>query len=166
MARVWGVLVLGWVLGAGGVLVSEPLPDGGITLNEMAKILSDKGYKAEIKVAKDDKDETRIVSAAEGHVFVIYFYGFSDDGRAKNIQYCISFNPISSITVERSVEWNRHFRFARMYLNDSNTSYWEMDRDLEHGATTEAIDNDLERWFSVIHSIDKFISDKDDKSKV
>ena len=159
----WLALALcGVWLGAG--LGADPLPDGGITLQEMAKILMDKGYKAEIKIAKDEDDETRIVSAADGHTFVIYFYDMSD-GRARNIQYCISFNPSPSITVETAVDWNRHFRFARMYLTDSNTSYWEMDRDVEHGCTTEAVDNDLERWFSVMHSVDKFIDDSSSKSK-
>jgi hypothetical protein len=51
-----------------------------------------------------------------------------------------------------------------MYINDSDSAYWEMDRDVEHGCTTEAVDNDLERWFSVIHSIDEFIAESRDKT--
>ncbi len=151
---------VGVLFAFGGNGFSEALPDGGITLQEMAQILTAKGYKAEIKVAKDDSEETRILSAAEGYHFAIYFYAMSDEGRAKNIQYCLSFDARSDITNDKALDWNRHYRYGRMYLNDKGEPFLEMDRDLEHGCTTEAVDNDLERWFSLISTFAKFLFEK------
>jgi hypothetical protein len=150
-----------FLLLAGLTLSAEMLPDGGITIDEMSSILTKKGYKAEVKVYNDE-GEKKIVSSAEGYKFAIYFYSLSDKGRAKNIQFCVSVDLKDGITLERAYQWNKEYRYARVYRDEEDDPIMEMDMDLEHGCTTEAVDNNLERWFSLLNTFDKFIHGQDD----
>ena len=54
-------------------------------------------------------------------------------------------------------EWNRTKRFGRVYLDRDSDPWIEMDMDVEHGATTEAMANDLTRWALVLTEFRKFI---------
>ncbi len=64
------------------------------------------------------------------------------------------------MTPQRILDWNRDKRFGRAYLDKAGDPWVEMDMDVEHGATTEAIANDLERWKAVIQEFRTYIGFK------
>lgn len=137
-----------------GAAMALPLPDGGVTASELVKVLQDKGYKAEATDARGGG--TIIHSAANGANFQIYFYECSGKPRCASFQFASGFGE-TNITPAKVADWNRTRRFGRVYLDDNDDPWVEMDIDVAHGATTEALGNDLERWIVTLTEFMKYI---------
>jgi hypothetical protein len=150
--------MVGLVVLTGLALAAEALPDGGVTVDEMAGILGKKGFRAEIRKLKNG--EQKIVSSAEGFTYDIFFYSMGENGRATSFQFCMALNLKNGISLEKVYEWNKEYRFARMYRDNEDDPVIEMDVDVEHGCTVEAIENNFERWYSLLNTFDKFVHGK------
>jgi hypothetical protein len=134
--------------------MARPLPDGGITAQELASVLQEKGYKAQVTT---DKDGDPLVRSASGGVdFLVLYYECKGKQRCPSIQCYAGFKK-TAIMPARIAEWNTKRRFGRAYLDDESDPRVEMDVDVEHGATTEAIANDMERWVTVLAGFTKHI---------
>jgi hypothetical protein len=130
-----------------GMTWSEPLPDGGVTAPEVAKVLQDKGYVAKIGVDKGGDPE--IHSSAEGSGFDIFFYGCKKGPRCSSLQFSSAYHVDGGMKLEQINKWARKTRFGRAYLDDVNDPFIEMDLDVEHGFSTEALANNLDTWVAV-----------------
>ena len=135
--------------------LAGPLPDGGVTVQEVARILQSKGFQAEVTTDKDG--DPLIRSIYENAKFSVYFYECGGKPRCKSIQFAAGFGLNGTITASRVADWNRTKRFGRVYQDSDNDPWIEMDLDVEHGATTEAMLNNLDRWLLVMREFRKFI---------
>ncbi|HTC09521.1 MAG TPA: YbjN domain-containing protein [Acetobacteraceae bacterium] len=133
---------------------ATPLPDGGVTAQEVADVLQHAGYKAEI--TQDKYGDPLIKSASSGVNFSVYFYTCKNSPRCTSIQFYAGFQK-PGIALERVAEWNRTTRFGKVYLDQDGDPRIEMDMDVEHGANTEALQNDLDRWVAVLAAFVKYI---------
>ncbi len=131
------------------------LPDGGAVVQEVAASLKAKGLSTEITSDKDG--DPLIKSIYESTKFSVYFYECGSKQRCKSIQFAAGFSVDGALSASKVAEWNRRKRFGRVYLDNDSDPWIEMDMDLEHGATTEALTNNLDRWQLVIHEFRKFI---------
>lgn len=133
---------------------AAPLPDGGVTPPDVVAILKAKGLPAELASLKDGAPIVR--SAQDATKFAVYFYGCGDMQRCSSIQFSAGFSKsdLSSAQIET---WNRTKRFGKAYL-DGATAWVEWDVDVQHGATTEALENDFDRWFGVMSAFRKYLS--------
>jgi hypothetical protein len=139
-------------------LFAQMYPDGGVTVNEVSQVLQDEGYWLEITKASDGSP--KILSKAEGYSFAIYFFGLSDSGRARSIQFCLGIDMEDGVELDTVNEWNSGYRFARMYRDEENDPILEYDIDVERGCTPEAIANGIDRWVALIETFDSFLDDK------
>lgn len=150
------------MIGVGAALVlmlavgtaAAPLPDGGMTVREVADVLQERGYRAEI--GKDSAGDPIITSGAGGVTFRIYFYGCTNE-RCTSIQFAAGFDLDAGMSLERVNEWNRRHRFGRAYLDEENDPYVEMDVDVELGFSTESLASNLDTWASVLPAFRSFI---------
>jgi Putative bacterial sensory transduction regulator len=150
--RALTVVLLGLMTAA--PVMARSLPDGGLTSQEVANILQEKGYKAQ--VTTDKGGDPMVRSASGGVDFLVLYYECKGRQRCPSIQFYAGFKK-KGITPARIAEWNTKKRFGRAYLDDEFDPRVEMDVDLEHGATTEAVANDMERWVVVLSEFTKFI---------
>jgi Putative bacterial sensory transduction regulator len=134
--------------------LAAPLPDGGVTAPEVANVLQRAGYKAE--VSTDKYGDPLIRSASSGVGFSVYFYTCHKTPRCTGIQFYAGFKK-PGIAETQVSEWNRTTRFGKAYLDKDGDPNLEMDMDVEHGATSEAIANDLDRWVAVLAAFTKHI---------
>lgn len=145
-------------LAAAGCLVSAlcpgastraaPLADGGATADEVAAVLQAKGYAAQI--SKDSDGDPRIHSGAEGSAFNIFFYGCHKGPRCASIEFAAAYHVEGGMLLAQINAWNQKNRFGRAYLDKVNDPFIEMDLDMEHGYTSEAIANNLDTWDLVL----------------
>jgi hypothetical protein len=135
--------------------VARSLPDGGVTAQEVAGVLKAKGYQAEITTDQDG--DPKINSISEGAKFGVWFYECAKGPRCHSIQFAAGFTQ-TDLAASRIEEWNRTKRFGRAYFSRQSNPWVEMDVDLEHGANTEALANDLDRWILVLSTFRKFIN--------
>ncbi len=140
---------------AAGMAAAGPLPDGGVTAKEVATALSAKGYKADISIGEDG--EPIITSGADGSTFRIFFYTCRETPRCASIQFTAAFDLDQGLTLAKMNEWNRTKRFGRGYLDEEMDPFLEMDVDFEHGATSEAVENVIDTWASVLPAFKDFV---------
>lgn len=148
----WMVLAIVIVPLTAGAAV---LPDGGVTAQEVARALQNKGFQTELST--DKEGDPLIKSTYEGAKFSVYFYECGGKPRCKSIQFASGFAMNGGIAVARVAEWNRTKRFGRVYQDNDNDPWIEMDMDMEHGGTTEALENNVDRWLLVMREFRKYI---------
>lgn len=146
--------IVGAALLAAGAVQASPLTDGGATAQEIAKVLQDKGYKAQI--GEDQDGDPTISSAADGSNFQVYFFGCKA-GRCNSIQFHAAYDLANGMALERINTWNRTKRFGRAFLDDVQDPFVQMDVDLEHGSTTESVSNNLDTWLQVQRAFRTYI---------
>ena len=152
MRRIW---ILALTLLMPVAASADSLPDGGVTVQEVARSLQDKGFQTEITTDKDG--DPLIKSLLEGAKFSVYFYECGGNPRCKSIQFAAGFAMNGKMQASRVAQWNRTKRFGRVYQDDENDPWVEMDMDMEHGATTEAMTNNVDRWVVVLNEFRKYI---------
>lgn len=123
------------------------LPDGGVTAKEVAAALQKLGYKAEEQV--DPEGDPMIVSGVDGSPFRILFYRCTK-GRCASIQFLYGMDLERGVSLNAINEWNKKRRFARAYTDPENDPWADWDVDFERGATSEAIENAIERWVAIM----------------
>jgi hypothetical protein len=153
LALGFGEFAAAMLAAASGAAFAEPLPDGGATAPEIAGVM--KGQDFPVETTKDKDGNPLLRSSAQGYGFSVYFYGCKET-RCDSIQFSAAFNS-KDVKPEKIAEWNRTRRFGRAWLDDDAAPWVEMDVDLEHGATTEAVAADLERWVSVLTGFNSFV---------
>jgi len=136
--------------------LAEPLPDGGVTADDVEQVMRDKGFATEI--GADRGGDPLIRSASKDLKFIVFFYGCDRKKRCDSIEFSARFS-VNGVPAVKIAQWNRNKRFGRAYLDDDLQPWVEMDLDLEFGATTEALANDLDRWAGVIGDFNKYISE-------
>jgi hypothetical protein len=136
---------------------AKVLPDGGVTVNEVAAALDAKGYKAEIGTT--NMGTPRIATVREGKRFAIYFYNCAKEGRCAQIQFATGFalGKSGTLTYERINVWNRTRRFGKAFLDEEMDPIVEYNVDFEKGATDVAISNALDTWGLVFLSFRNFV---------
>jgi hypothetical protein len=149
------LLLAAATLGPPRVARAEPLPDGGVTAAELAKLMQDDGYRA--KISRDEDGDPKIESATNGFKFSILFYACKNGARCSSIQFYAGWHVEGGFKLEDINLWNRSKRFGQAYVDTEKDPNVEMDLDLEHGATTEALSNNLQTWDMVIGDFAKWI---------
>jgi hypothetical protein len=131
---------------------ARPLPDGGVTVQEMSDVLKAGGYPIEMS-SWDGKP--LINTSVNGIKFGVYFFECDPGGRCQSILFSTSWS-IPGISAARMQDWNRSKHFGRGYLSEQGTPFVEMDIDVHHGATTEALVSNLDRWKLVVKEFPTF----------
>jgi hypothetical protein len=124
------------------------LPPGGVTMEEVAKALTAKGMKAELKT--DIENDPMIVSQLGDIPFRIHFYACNPAKRCTSVMFSAGFDFKDGVSAAKVNEWNRTKRFIRGWIDDEQDPYGVMDSDFEVGATSEAITSNIDTWVGII----------------
>ena len=135
-----------------GMATAGPLPNGGVTSQEVVGVM--RGMKLPTEVTVDKDGDPLIWTNSGGQKYGVYFYQCKNK-RCTSIQFSAGFDGASKIPASKVAEWNRTKRFGRAYAQ-GDTLYVEMDMDVERGATTEALANNFERWVAVLEQFPKY----------
>lgn len=120
---------------------ARPVPEAGITYEEMAEVLSKAGLPATID--KDSNGARIVKSSVNGVNFDVYFYQ-CNQGRCGDIQFAAGWSN-AKVAPARVNEWNRTKRFLRVYWKPGNIIFAEHDARIQSG-TTENIEASLGFW--------------------
>jgi hypothetical protein len=154
MNKIVGVASLVAGLALASAALAYPIR-GGITAPEVAKVLQDKGYKAEVGV--DDDGDPKVTSAAEGVKFTVFFYGCNHTPHCTSLTFQAGFHIEGGLTAEKINAWNRDKRFLKGWLDKTNDPYGELDIDAGEGFTTEALAAYADTWDSYLSEFKTFI---------
>jgi len=122
-----------------------------ITQEDMADVLREAGYRAEIKQGKEQR---YIRTAMSGYKVGVYFYDCNDEGCAA-LQLSTLFDKAPNLTIEAANSWNSQHRYARAYLDSSDGTFlFEYDFVLT-GVTTAYIKDNLSLYESQLGKVVK-----------
>ena len=139
----------------GPAVQAAAAPGGGVSADEVASVLRDKGYQA--VVAKDGAGDPMIRSGAEGVSFEIFFYGCERGPRCASVEFSAAYHIDGGLKLTDVNAWNVKNRFGRTYLDGENDPHMEMDLDLAHGAAAETIGAGLDTWDMVLASFQHMV---------
>ncbi len=121
--------------------IAAPIGPAGISVQEMANLMSKRGLPA--KIGKDSNGVTIISSRVVEVNFDVYFYECAK-GVCRDIQFAAGWSN-NTATPERINQWNTTKRFVRVYWKPGDIIWAEMDARISRG-TTENIDEQLALW--------------------
>lgn len=154
-----GAATLALVLALAAGAQAKPLPDEGMTLQEVAAWLQAGGYKAETKL---DKDGNYIFTAAEGINITVYLSDCKND-RCKSLDFRAwwgfkgKFQSDNTAALEKINEWNKTKRWAKAYLDKDRDPNVEMNVSTSPGVTSEGLDDDFNTFTTMALAFQKFI---------
>jgi hypothetical protein len=121
----------------------HPIPDGGLTMEEVVGWLQSAGYSA--KVVADENSKRHIVSATQGSPLNIYLRDCAGD-RCASLDLDVGFATHGKFDVAHLNEWNSNNRWCRAYCDNVNDPWLEMNIDLSPGGTYESLNDQFATW--------------------
>jgi hypothetical protein len=121
----------------------HPIPDGGLTMEEVVAWLESGGYSA--KVVTADSGKRHILSNTSGHPFDIFTPGCTS-GRCPALEFIAGFIVDGKFKVSKLNEWNGKFLWCRAYYDSAVGPCLSMDIALWPGGTWEALNSQFAAW--------------------
>ncbi len=123
-----------------------------VTVEQLAKVLQDAGYRAEIVPGSK---EPYIRTGLSGRRAAIYMYDCKE-GTCGAYQFVVSYAKNSKYTLAYVNEWNKTKRYTKAYLDKDNDVSFEWDIDLDGGVTPEFLKTTVSSFETYIGLFDKF----------
>jgi hypothetical protein len=129
---------------AAAPVAAADLPDGGMTVNEVASWLKSSGYTADVAPDTTQPGFQIVKSHSDGINWDIYFYS-CESGRCAHIEYVVGWSD-PNFSSAKITDWNHNHQFIRAYLDDKGEPFGEFDVDIAPGGTYAMLDQSLKRW--------------------
>lgn len=124
-----------------GTAQAQPIPEGGVTRQEVASWFRTQGMQA--KVGQRYQDEVVEVHGL-GDVFWVYFLNCKGE-RCQSVQFAWGWGPAKGLDMAAINRANAEFRYLRTYRNDSGEVWSELDADVAPGGSWTLFN---EAWLS------------------
>jgi hypothetical protein len=125
----------------------HPIPDGGLTMEEVVGWLQSGGYSAKMVTAESGK--RHIVTNSHGTPFDIFMPG-CDSGRCTSIELVVAFACKGKFDVSKLNDWNREIPWCKAYYDSVNDPSLDMDIALSPGGTYESLNDQFLTWSTVL----------------
>ncbi len=146
---------LAFAAAGGAAAQSGPIPNGGVTIEDLVRFLQNKGFKAEVKRATNG--DRYISSASSGINFEIVPYDCNTGSRCASVQFSSSFDLNQGLSAARINEWNTTKRYVKAHIDDEGDPYARYDANTSPGGSWEAFADDFSVWTNILGEFTKFI---------
>jgi hypothetical protein len=125
----------------------HPIPDDGLTLEEVIAWLQSGGYAAKVVTREDGK--RHIESWSSGTLFNIFTPG-CQSGRCASLELVFAFSSKGKFDVSRLNEWNSDVPWGKAYYDTVNDPCLDMDISLSPGGTFESLNDQFATWNNIL----------------
>jgi hypothetical protein len=127
--------------------LTHPIPDGGLTMEEVVAWLQSGGYAAKIVTA--DTGKRHIRTNAHGVPYDMFMPGCTS-GRCASIEVVVGFARKGKFDVSRLNAWNRDIPWCKTYYDAVNDPCLDMDIYLSPGGTYESLNDQFATWITAL----------------
>jgi len=121
----------------------RPIPDGGLTVEEVAAWLEGEGYTS--KIVTGENGSRHIVTNSQGSPLNI-FLGDCKGERCASLELAAGFSTGGKFDITQINSWNYDNRWCRAYYDDVKDPWLRMNIDLSPGGTYEALNDRFATW--------------------
>ncbi|PZQ64700.1 MAG: YbjN domain-containing protein [Phenylobacterium zucineum] len=125
---------------AGGAQ-ARPIPDAGLTIEELLAFMKSAGFEATIQ--RTDDGERYIATKKDGINFDIDVYD-CEKSRCRAIQFVATFELKTKLSAAKLNEWNLNKRYVRLYARNDGDPAFAYDANVAPGGTYEALQDDVD----------------------
>jgi|HubBroStandDraft_6_1064221.scaffolds.fasta_scaffold597201_2 hypothetical protein len=122
---------------------TRAIPDGGLTIEEMAAWLEGEGYAVKFVTGESGKRHIEINS--QGSPLNIFFGDCKGD-RCAALEFAAGFSTHGKFDISQINGWNYDNRWCRAYYDGDKDPWLKMNIDLSPGGTYEALSDRFEIW--------------------
>jgi hypothetical protein len=137
--------------------LAAPIPEAGLTVEQIAEHIKSKGFRAEI--VKQDDGKRVVKTGMEGRTVYIEPKDCNDGPKCISIQLLVGFDLKDGISYEKANDWNSSKRWAMVSLDKEMDPYLSMDVSLAPGGTYEALDDALGVWQNMLAEVKRFLGE-------
>ncbi len=125
----------------------HPIPDGGLTLEEVLAWLESGGYQAKVVTAESGK--RHIETRSQGTLFNIFTPG-CQSGRCASLELVFAFSTNGKFDISQLNKWNSEIPWCKAYYDTVNDPCLDMDIALWPGGTYESLNNRFAAWNNIL----------------
>jgi len=122
---------------------TRAIPDGGLTIEEMAAWLEGEGYA--VKFVTGESGKRHIETSSQGSPLNI-FMGDCKGERCAALEFAAGFSTHGKFDISQINGWNYDNRWCRAYYDSDKDPWLKMNIDLSPGGTYEALSDRFEIW--------------------
>ncbi len=122
---------------------TRAIPDGGLTIEEMAAWLEGEGYA--VKFVTGESGKRHIETSSQGSPLNIFF-GDCKGERFAVLEFAAGFSTHGKFDISQINVWNYDNRWCRAYYDGDKDPWLKMNIDLSPGGTYEALSDRFEIW--------------------
>ena len=119
------------------------IPDGGLTIEEMAAWFEGEGYA--VKFVTGESGKRHIETNSQGSPLNIFF-GDCKGERCAALEFAAGFSTHGKFDVSQINGWNYDNRWCRAYYDSDKDPWLKMNINLSPGGTYEALSDRFEIW--------------------
>jgi hypothetical protein len=124
-------------------LALTAIPEGGLTVEELATWLGNEGYA--VKFVTSESGKRHIETNTQGTPLNIFF-GDCKGERCASLELAAGFSTGGKFDTTQINAWNYDNRWCRAYYDNVNDPWLRMNIDLWPGGTYEALSDRFETW--------------------
>ncbi len=121
----------------------HPIPDGGLTIEEVSAWLENEGYA--VKFVTGESGKRHIETNTQGFPLNIFF-GDCKGERCASLELAAGFSTGGKFDILQINAWNYDNRWCRAYYDEVKDPWLRMNIDLSPGGTYEALSDRFATW--------------------
>ncbi len=121
----------------------------------LVALLQEEGYRAKLTV--DSEGDPKIEGRVGQFNFRALFYGCESDKGCHELQLDTGFDMPDGLSFEKANEWNQSKRYGKVYLDDDQDPFLEMNINMDGGLTQENFLDTFEIWHDVVDEFTTFV---------
>lgn len=154
MLQVFAVIMtIGMHVGAAAAAPSGPEKTiTTVTIDAVAKIMQNAGYRAEIL---DGKNRPHLRTGLGGYTVLVFFYDCKDKNCGA-LQFYVGFKKAPKFNLTNINRWNAEMRYGKAYIDKDEDLAIEYDIALDGGVTQDFIKQQIYLFERVLSNFDRF----------
>jgi len=128
----------------------------GVTRDQVATILRDAGYRAEVVADQASSTGPYIRTGIGGHTALVGFFNCTGETCAA-IQFWSGFKKSPKFTPALVERWNNNIRYAKLHLTNDGALHVEYDIYLKGGVSSDYIKSAALLYESLLARLDEFV---------